>query len=87
MIERHRFDSGRGTKQVTKQNKIMPELATQIINGRVGISAQWMEACGIATLPSLRQKEHRMKLVPLTRGGRGVLKIYEYRSMPEELKR
>lgn len=65
----------------------MPELATQIINGRVGISAQWMEACGIATLPSLRQKEHRMKLIPLTRGGRGVHKIYEYRSMPEELKR
>lgn len=65
----------------------MPELATHIINGRVGISAQWMENCGISTMEALRQREHRMKLIPLTRGCRGTYKVYEYKSMPEELKR
>ena len=65
----------------------MAALATQIVNGRVGISAQWMEERHIATLISLQKREQRMKLVPLTRGGRGVPKVYEYRTMPEELKR
>ena len=65
----------------------MAAIATQIINGRLGISAQWMVIQGIATLDSLRQREHRAKIIPLTRGGRGVLKVYEYRTLPEELKR
>ncbi len=65
----------------------MAALATQIINGRVGISAQWMEERHIASMESLKKREQRLRLVSLTRGGRGVPKVYEYRTMPEELKR
>ena len=57
------------------------------INNRVGISMQWLLAHQIATTGMLKMREQRGKLVALTRGGRGVQKVYEYKSMPEDMKR
>lgn len=57
------------------------------INNRVGINMQWLMEHGIATASNLRQRECRGKLVALTRGGRGVQKVYEYKTMPEDMKR
>ena len=41
----------------------------------------------IASAGNLRVMEHRQRLLSLTRGGRGVLKVYEYKSLPEDMKR
>ena len=57
------------------------------INNRVGISMQWLLDHGVATANTMRQRECRGKLVALTRGGRGVQKVYEYKTMPEDMKR
>lgn len=65
----------------------MPALATKTIDYRLGITANWIELNGIASMSSLRQMEHRGRIIPLNRGCRGVEKVYEYSSMPEDLKR
>lgn len=65
----------------------MPALATKTIDYRLGINANWMQTMGIASMPSLRQMEHRGRIIPLNRGCRGTEKVYEYKSMPEEMKR
>ena len=57
------------------------------INNRVGISMQWLLSHQIATSGMLKMREQRGKLVALTRGGRGVQKVYEYKTMPEDMKR
>ena len=57
------------------------------INNRVGISMQWLLDHGVATVGILQKREQRGKLVALTRGGRGVQKVYEYKTMPEDMKR
>lgn len=57
------------------------------IDGRIGITQEWLVANGIATDGTLRKREQRQRIVALTRGGRGVLKVYEYKSMPEDMKR
>ena len=57
------------------------------INNRLGISMQWMLEHGIATPGVLQKREQRGKLIALTRGGRGVAKVYEYKTMPEDMKR
>ena len=41
----------------------------------------------IASAGNLRVMEHRQRLLSLTRGGRGVSKVYEYKSLPEDMKR
>lgn len=61
-------------------------VATQIVNGRMGVSAQWLEERRIISMGALRQMEHRQRAIPLTRGGRGVLKIYEYNTLPMAIK-
>lgn len=57
------------------------------INNRLGISMQWLLDHGVATRGVLQKREQRGKLVALTRGGRGVQKVYEYKTMPEDMKR
>ena len=57
------------------------------INNRLGISMQWLLEHNIATTGVLQKREQRGKLVALTRGGRGVQKVYEYKTMPEDMKR
>ena len=57
------------------------------INNRLGISMQWMLEHGIANAETLRQRECRGKIIALTRGGRGVAKVYEYKTMPEDMKK
>ena len=57
------------------------------INNRLGISMQWMLEHGIANAETLRQRECRGKIIALTRGGRGVAKVYEYKTMPEDIKK
>lgn len=61
--------------------------AVATINGRVGITQEWIVAQDIASAGNLRVMEHRQRLLSLTRGGRGVLKVYEYKSLPEDMKR
>lgn len=61
--------------------------AVTTINGRVGITQEWIVAQDIASAGNLRVMEHRQRLLSLTRGGRGVLKVYEYKSLPEDMKR
>lgn len=57
------------------------------INNRLGISMQWLLEHQIATSGMLKMREQRGKIVALTRGGRGVQKVYEYKTMPEDMKR
>ena len=64
----------------------MPALATKMVDYRLGVTASWMEQVGIASMSSLRQMEHRGKIIPLNRGCRGTEKVYEYKSMPEGMK-
>lgn len=61
--------------------------AVTTINGRVGITQEWIVAHDIASAGNLRVMEHRQRLLALTRGGRGVAKVYEYKSLPEDMKR
>ena len=61
--------------------------AVATINGRVGITQEWIVAQDIASAGNLRVMEHRQRLLSLTRGGRGVLQVYEYKSLPEDMKR
>lgn len=61
--------------------------AVTTINGRVGITQEWIVAQDIASAGNLRVMEHRQRLLALTRGGRGVAKVYEYKSLPEDMKR
>lgn len=61
--------------------------AVATINGIVGITQEWIVAQDIASAGNLRVMEHRQRLLSLTRGGRGVLKVYEYKSLPEDMKR
>ena len=57
-----------------------------MVDYRLGVTASWMEQVGIASMSSLRQMEHRGRIIPLNRGCRGTEKVYEYKSMPEGLK-
>lgn len=61
--------------------------AVATINGIVGITQEWIVAQDIASAGNLRVMEHRQRLLSLTRGGRGVAKVYEYKSLPEDMKR
>lgn len=61
--------------------------AVTTINGRVGIIREWMIQQGIASGETIKKREQRQKIVALTRGGRGVSKVYEYKSLPEDMKR
>ena len=61
--------------------------AVTTINGRVGITQEWIVAQDIASAGNLRVMEHRQRLLALTRGGRSVAKVYEYKSLPENMKR
>ena len=61
--------------------------AVTTINGRVGITREWMIVNGVATGGALKKREQRQNIVALTRGGRGVSKVYEYKSLPEDMKR
>ena len=61
--------------------------AVTTINGRVGITQEWIVAQDIASAGNLRVMEHRQRLLALTRGGRSVAKVYEYKSLPEDMKR
>ena len=61
--------------------------AVTTINGRVGITREWMIVNGVATGGALEKREQRQNIVALTRGGRGVSKVYEYKSLPEDMKR
>ncbi len=65
----------------------MSAVATKIINYRLGVAANWLAQQDIASMSSLRQMEHRGRIVALNRGGRGVEKVYEYSTLPECLKR
>ena len=47
----------------------------------------WLVDRGIRTGAALRQLEVRRKIVPLTRGCRNTPKVYEYASLPEQMKR
>lgn len=57
------------------------------INGRVGITREWMIQQGIVSGETIKKREQRRTVVALTRGGRGVAKVYEYKSLPEDMKR
>ena len=61
--------------------------AVATINGRVGITREWMIQQGIVSGETIKKREQRRTVVALTRGGRGVAKVYEYKSLPEDMKR
>ena len=57
------------------------------INGRVGITQKWLLEQGIIKSSALKMREQRQTVVALTRGCRNVSKVYEYKSLPEDMKR
>ena len=61
--------------------------AVTTINGRVGITQRWLLEQGIIKSSALKMREQRQAVVALTRGCRNVAKVYEYKSLPEDMKR
>lgn len=61
--------------------------AVATINGRVGITREWLVQQGIVSGETIKKREQRRTVTALTRGGRGVAKVYEYKSLPEDMKR
>ncbi len=61
--------------------------AVQIIDGRIGITREWLVVQGVASAGACEKSEQRQRIVALTRGGRGVAKVYEYKTLPEDLRR
>ncbi len=61
--------------------------AVTTINGRVGITQKWLLEQGIIKSSALKMREQRQTVVALTRGCRNVSKVYEYKSLPEDMKR